>query len=1546
MAGRFGAVSSWRKRRGKGRDAERVHVHKTLGADLVDYDFEHEDGTFPSYQYESEEEDKETVMEQGGMFASYPEDIRQLSNRRSLGLFSAANPIRQLFYYRCVKSKVFESIILAVILANCVILAMTDPPDEAEFIFLAVFTVEMIIKIIALGFYGGPDTYLASPWNRLDFFVVVTGYLIFVPGVGNMSAIRALRVLRALRTISVAPGLQKMVDALLVCVLGISSVMALTMAVVFVFAILGLQLYMGVLHQKCVSLPPSNSTDAEWQAWISDPDNYALSDGAFIVCGNASTALGCPTLEELATAASAAAAERNEPHTFFGVQCLEQGPNPDYGYTSFDNIGWASITVFQIITLDFWENVYNNVIFATGAASVVFFVLGIFIGAFFIFNLVLAVVAVKYDMQEEEQGSDDGPKQMFAWWPKAPEKPRDNPNKVQRLVESNEFNTFIMLVIVANTIAMCCYYAQMPESMENDLFIANLVFTGIFIVEVILKMCADGVLGYFGTSWNVFDFVVVLASIVEGTLQLAGSSSVGFLSVLRIFRLFRVIRLAQHWETMGHLISTIGRSLGQVGNLCLVMLIIMYLFAVMGMQLFGEYYQPHKFPDDEVPRWNFIDFQHSFLLVFRILCGEWIEPLWDTMLATSEAAALYYMVVIVVGNFILLNLFLALLLSSFDEEQADEIEDSKDDGEELEDEGDQSPEPVASSKRAAGPNSTVATMKSSFDVGSGIGGSGDSEGGVQEGDEPAVGRLSPTVFLESSRWQSFRNSLRGFLDSWQVQTIIFLVIIWSSIMLCFEDYNLRDDQAMLDLLYKLDIFFCTFFALEFVLKVTAIGFREYFTNGWNDLDFFLVVVGILALALQGSAKALNALRTLRALRPLRAISRWEGMKIVVDALIAAIPNFINVFLVSMIFWLLFAISGVQFFGGLFFKCVDGEGEPYPADVIPDRTACCGSNTCSSRVDADGNVFRWQNSNINFDNVGNAYLALFQVATFEGWMEVMQDSVDIVGYNRQPRREAQFYAYYFYVVFIVVGALFTLNLFIGVIIDNFTKLKRQLEREGESRAMFLTAEQLAILDSLRYFLQSGPTKAPPRPNDREGGFRNICYDLGTSIRFEVFIIVMIVLNMIVLALAHYHQTEEEIEVQFWLNVFFTMLFVVEAIIKLIGLGKHYFESNWNIFDFFVTVASLIDVIMDFAAAGAGAPVDPTFLRILRVLRLARLMRLVKHAEGVRKLLVTMVLSLASLVNIGILLFVVIFVFAIIGMVQFRYVKHNGALNAVVNFETFGRSLLLLFRLSTGAGWNDITESLSVQPPYCNETHWQGQEVPNGDCGDPLAAELYMSLFIAVAFLIIINMYIAVILENLEEEENSSQSTFEPADIDNFYLHWQKFDPDATQFIDKEQMGAFFSTLPKPFARLLKEQDEEMYLSQLRIPLYANPTATARNTNTSSTSNLHLRQRRGTVSVVEVLPTKAHCLDVLIATLKANGLFLLKGVSDNEAVERAIESSFRKRFPVRRHCEPVSNTAEFLQWANAATTIQVAYKRRVGDGHANPIAILPENADAVF
>ena len=132
-----------------------------------------------------------------------------------------------------------------------------------------------------------------------------------------------------------------------------------------------------------------------------------------------------------------------------------------------------------------------------------------------------------------------------------------------------------------------------------------------------------------------------------------------------------MLKLAQSWKTMGDLLNTIGSSVGAVGNITVILGIIVYMFAVIGMQVFKDYYKRNAFalPGGEISRWNFNNFGHSFMMVFRILCGKWIEPLWDTMAVTSAIAIVFILPAFVIGNFVILNLFLALLLNSFGGEE-------------------------------------------------------------------------------------------------------------------------------------------------------------------------------------------------------------------------------------------------------------------------------------------------------------------------------------------------------------------------------------------------------------------------------------------------------------------------------------------------------------------------------------------------------------------------------------------------------------------------------------------------------------------------------------------------------------------------------------------------------------------------------------------------------------------------------------------------------------------------------------------------------------
>merc|ERR1719422_1809205 len=166
----------------------------------------------------------------------------------------------------------------------------------------------------------------------------------------------------------------------------------------------------------------------------------------------------------------------------------------------------------------------------------------------------------------------------------------------------------------------------------------------------------------FQEGWNIFDFIIVSLSLLE-----LGMANVSGLSVLRSFRLLRVFKLAKSWPTLNLLISIMGKTIGALGNLTFVLCIIIFIFAVMGMQLFGKSYTDNveRFPQKMMPRWNFTDFMHSFMIVFRVLCGEWIESMWDCMWVASKVCVPFFMATVLVGNLVVLNLFLALLLSSF-----------------------------------------------------------------------------------------------------------------------------------------------------------------------------------------------------------------------------------------------------------------------------------------------------------------------------------------------------------------------------------------------------------------------------------------------------------------------------------------------------------------------------------------------------------------------------------------------------------------------------------------------------------------------------------------------------------------------------------------------------------------------------------------------------------------------------------------------------------------------------------------------------------------
>ncbi|XP_062435199.1 sodium channel protein type 2 subunit alpha-like isoform X12 [Rhea pennata] len=1555
--------------------------------------------------------------------------IFRFSATSALYLFSPFNILRRLAIKILVHS-LFSMLIMLTILTNCVFMTWSNLPDwtkNVEHTFTGIYTFEFLVKILARGFCIDAFTCLRDPWNWLDFVVISFAYLTEFVDLGNVSALRTFRVLRALKTISVIPGLKTIVGALIQSVKKLSDVMILTVFCLSVFALIGLQLFMGNLKNKCLLWPSRNSSSFEkylapyfndtvfdWAAYIENENHFYRLEGEkdYLLCGNSSDAGKCP--EEFI--------------------CVKAGRNPNYGYTSFDTFSWAFLSLFRLMTQDYWENLYQLTLRAAGKTYMLFFVLVIFLGSFYLINLILAVVAMAYE--EQNQATLVEAEQREAGSYQIPMDLLDDPNLRQRamsiasiitntmeeLEESRKkcppcwykfANTFLIwdcwkpwlkvkhivsfivmdpfvdlaitVCIILNTLFMAMEHYPMTDDFNNLLKIGNQVFTGIFAAEMVLKIIAMDPFYYFQVGWNIFDSFIVTLSLVELFL-----SNVDGLSVLRSFRLLRVFKLAKSWPTLNMLIKIIGNSVGALGNLTLVLAIIVFIFAVVGMQLFGKSYKECvcKISSDcELPRWHMHDFFHSFLIVFRVLCGEWIETMWDCMEVAGQTMCLtVFMMVMVIGNLVVLNLFLALLLSSF---SSDSLSPTEDDNEmnnlqtavariqngidcvkrkarecvqksfcrkqtvvnerkatdQLNDKRDGcisnrtiaeikrdlnyhkkengTTSVVAGSDYASFINNPSLTVTVPIAVGESdfehlnteefssesdleeskekLNFSSSSEGstvnlalfGEEKAENEPEQALEPQacftegcvqkfkcckVSVESTKgkmWWNLRKTCYKIVEHNWFETFIVFMILLSSGALAFEDIYIEQHRTIKVILEYADKVFTYVFILEMVLKWVAYGFQTYFTNAWCWLDFLIVDVSLVSLIAHAlgfsELSAIKSLRTLRALRPLRALSRFEGMRVVVNALTGAIPSIMNVLLVCLTFWLIFSIMGVNLFAGKFYHCVNTTtGDMFSSDTIDNMTAC--NSLSHTAVDV-----RWKNLKVNFDNVGAGYLSLLQVATFKGWMAIMYAAVDSRGTEKQPKYECNLYMYLYFVAFIIFGSFFTLNLFIGVIIDNFNQQKKKLGGQD----IFMTEEQKKYYNAMKKLGSKKPQKPIPRPANKLQG---LVFDVVTKQAFDISIMVLICLNMVTMMIETDEQSELMQTILYWINLIFVVLFTGECVLKLFSLRYYYFTIGWNIFDFVVVILSIVGMFL--AEVIEKYFVSPTLFRVVRLARIGRILRLIKGAKGIRTLLFALMMSLPALFNIGLLLFLVMFIYAIFGMSNFAYVKREDGIDDMFNFETFGNSMICLFQITTSAGWDGLLAPiLNSGEPDCDPHKDHPGSSVKGDCGNPSVGIFFFVSYIIISFLVVVNMYIAVILENFGVATEESAEPLSEDDFEMFYEVWEKYDPDATQFIEYSKLSDFAASLDPP---LNLPKPNTIQLIAMDLPM--------------------------------VSGDRIHCLDILFAFTKR-----VLGESDEmDALRIQMEDRFMASNPSKASYEPITTTLKRKQEEVSAAVIQRAYR----------------------
>ncbi|XP_048366459.1 sodium channel protein type 5 subunit alpha-like [Sphaerodactylus townsendi] len=1511
----------------------------------------------------------------------------------ALFLFSPFNPVRRLAI-RISTHTWFIGFITCVVLVNSVLMAVQDLKNAQQYIFAGTYTVEFAIKVVARGFVWDEFTFLRDPWNCLDLFVLIMTYVtLWDTAHGSISALRVFKVLRTFKAVSVMPGLKVIVDSLFQSIKKLANVMLLTVFCLSIFALVGLQLFMGNLKNKCVRL---NNTEQKDNNCVLKNDNCDAENLSYYCMNYTCEPLLCYNLPNNKSTC---------PESYF---CQKTGENPNYGYTSFDHFGWAFLSLFRLMTQDSWEVLYRQVIRSSGKSFSFFFVIVIFMCSFYLFNLILAVVIMAYEEQNKVTAAYTKARELLLQEAKEilrkeqesaarrhvlslgenMEMPRVESNKKERKSKRKK-----KLKKKPKTFGEdeTTFYST-PDKTQKEL-----VFTGIFIIEMILKIIALDPYHYFQRAWNIFDFLIIVISIASWLARMP----------LSFFRLLRIFKLSKFWPALDKLMKIMLKSVGPLGNLTLVLIFTVFIFALVGMQGFGTYYNTTgnkccgPAPSPLCPsggemcalRWHMNDFFHSFLIIFRILCGEWINTMWDCMRITQKEGwcIILFMTVLVVGNLVVLNLFIALLLSSFSSSAAEAEEYGKDphlqlafahirsglqraqrwlwdrccsgpmqklkaarkqktvtiaihnasqkkcviemkevqengvddeifrywdkpaiDGkqedfmpssnkcvcvplaeEELLSDGEESTitkidyrnqlrhrrEQYRKSRRQSSQISDV-TSPLSLDIPkrSDLDSSSSEVSSVEQ--TPVVClplekrkepedcfpkgcvKIFPGCVVKSdtfpgSIWWRFRKfCFRIVKHNWFEYFIIFMILL-SSFTLTLEDIYLRERETIKNILGCADMFFLYIFFLEMLLKWVAYGFKKYFTDAWCWLDFFIVCVSLASLLAEAKSTGENmcdnqisikSLRTLRALRPLRALSRFKGIKVVVNALIGAIPSIGNVLLVCVVLWLPFNILGVTLYGG---KSVHDKAGP----------------------DCDSKNYTWVNNTVNFNNVGNGYLALLQVATFKGWTDIMYAAVDASKDGKPPCCERNKYAYLFFVAFIIFGSFFMLNLFIGVVIDNFNQQRKKISGE----LIFLSEDQKKYYNALKKLGNKKLQKPVPRPQNYCQG---LLFDIISKKAFDIFILSLIFLNVVVMAVEHEGQGEETEKLLSKINVVFVTIFTGECLMKMFALRHYYFRDSWNIFDFVIVILSITSSAATSRALAELFP--PTLLRVIRLIRISRLLRLVRGARGLQTLLFALLMSLPALANIGLLLFLVMFIYAIFGMTNFACANWKYGIDDTFNFQTFGSSMLCLFQITTSAGWDSLLAPMLENDE--NNTCAPNLHIRNTTCVNSVVAITYFISYIIISFLIVVNMYVAVIIENFNVATEESTEPLSDYDFEVFYETWAKFDPNATQFITYSALSDFADSLEEPL-RIPKPNNQQLLAMDLPM----------------------------------VNGNKIHCLDILLGFTKR----VLGQSGEMGPLESQIEAKYIKANPKKISYEPIITTPRRKE-EECAVIIQRAFR----------------------
>ena len=596
-----------------------------------------------------------------------------------------------------------------------------------------------------------------------------------------------------------------------------------------------------------------------------------------------------------------------------------------------------------------------------------------------------------------------------------------------------------------------------------------------------------------------------------------------------------------------------------------------------------------------------------------------------------------------------------------------------------------------------------------------------------------------------------------------------------------------------------DIGFAGVFTIEAIIKVIADGFfwtpNAYFRSSWGSIDgivlltLWINVVTSLYDPLNGS-RAVGAFKALRALRLLNVSD--SARDTFHSVIILGGWKVVSAAFVSLSLLIPFAIYGLNLFAGKMMFCNEQNGDGNPIGPMHSLTDCVNEYYAQN--------YNWtfpmpraaRNSYYDFDSFGGSLFILFQIASQEGWVDVMWSAQSITGVFTQPSNFASQANAVFFVVFNLLGAVFVLTLFVSVFMRNYTE---------QTGVAFLTTEQRSWLELRKLLRQVAPSKRPNTGRRREG-WQAWCYRRAVTKNgwWHRTITVLLCCHLVLLCLEWYPEPAAWTQLRTYLFLALTLVYVANITIRIVGLSWTRFrKSAWDVVSLLTVGGALIATILFFIF-----PTKRHYIQAHKLFLVSVALLLIPRYNQLDQLFKTAAASLNQVANLLATWFVLFIVFAIAMTQTFGLTRFYWHETGNVNFRTVPKALIVLFRMSVGENWNELMEDYGrVVYPFCNES----DSYLHGDCGSATWAKFLFIAWNILSMYIFVNLFISLIYESFSYvyQRSTGLNVISREEIRRFKQAWAEFDPNGNGYITKEQFPKFLGELSGVFEMRIYDGD---------------------------------------------------------------------------------------------------------------------------------------------